>query len=234
VTARYLPVQLPSDGDPADWPVLGWAMLARATLTLDSLMELLPWRRAADASVLVRCLYEQVVTFAWIAIDPADHSEQWVRWDRRQRIKVDNDLQEHGSIPLLDPETRAAFEAKASEGPNMPSQVPVRAAAVDAHWSQFSALFHAGPADQRSMRGMYRTIYRGESQYVHAAVGSLDRLIVDSAIPGELTVLPFETTPHDTTPFTEGPILYALMLTVAEHALGLDPVESVLDAIFST
>src|SRR4051794_21447918 len=102
---QLYPRTVPATGAHHDWPAAGWAMLARSAGSLGSVMALLAPRRAIDAAVLARTLYEQAVTFAWIAINPTEHARRWVRWDRRQRIKADNDLRDVGAEPVLDAET---------------------------------------------------------------------------------------------------------------------------------
>jgi uncharacterized protein YcaQ len=59
-----------------------------------------------------------------------------VRWDRRQRIKADNDMQDLGAPALLDPDVRQAFEAVIASGPMMPDDLTQRARDADAYWSQ--------------------------------------------------------------------------------------------------
>ncbi len=101
LTWSFLPRTFASTGVPSDWPLSGFAMLARACGTLSSVMALIPQRRAGDAAVLARTLVEEVVSFAWIAIDPASNADAWLRWDRRQRLKLDNDMRDMGAPAVL-------------------------------------------------------------------------------------------------------------------------------------
>jgi hypothetical protein len=116
----FLPRTFESSGDPADWPLVGFAMLSRASGTLSSVMALIPARRSADAAVLARTLYEEIVTFAWIVIQPSTNAPAWVRWDRCQRIKYDNDMRNLGAPAMLEAQVRARFEAAIAAGPGMP------------------------------------------------------------------------------------------------------------------
>lgn len=208
-------------------------MLARACSTLNAVLDLAPPRRVADAAVLTRTLFEELVIFAWVAIDPDEHPARWVRWDRRQRIKADNDLQDKGLDPLLTPQARAAFEAEVAAGDLMPDNLIELTLAVDAHWSTVSTIFQSDPKGRRSFRGMYRHVYRNYSQYVHAGVGSLDRLITPGAQPRTLQLSMRETDPGAHSPFTLAPTLHGLGLFVAEYALGVAGIEPELDRIFS-
>jgi hypothetical protein len=228
-----LPRTFVSAGVPGEWPLTGFAMLARACGTLASVMALVPQRRAGDAAVLARTLFEEVVTFAWIAIDPASNADAWVRWDRRQRIKLDNDMRDMGAPAVLLPDVRRAFEAVIDGGTMMPDSLAQRATEVDRYWSQHLDAISDDPVRERTFRGMYRYVYRGESQHAHAAVASLEALIVDAAEPGKFHVLAVETDPGGFSSFTRAPMLYALGLLVAEAALALPGLAAAADAIFA-
>jgi hypothetical protein len=196
-------------------------------------MGLFPRRRHTDATVIGRSLYEQVVTFAWIAIDPAEHAQAWVRWDGQQRIKADNDLHDVGADALLDEETRRDFEGQIEAGTSMPDSVADRARRADTHWSQKLDMISDDPADPRTFRGMYRYVYRSQSQYAHAAPASLEPYVHNSDRPGHLHVILTEGSPNRTNAFTLSPHLYVLMLQVAEPTLALEGLSAECDAIFA-
>ena len=233
LTWSFLPRTFASTGVPSDWPLSGFAMLARACGTLSSVMALIPQRRAGDAAVLARTLFEELVSFAWIAIDPASNADAWLRWDRRQRIKLDNDMRDMGAPAVLLPDVRQAFEALIASGPMMPHNLAQRATEADGHWSRHITAIKDDPAGERTFRGMYRYIYRGESQHAHAAVASLEALIINAAEPGRFHVIPVETDPGLFNAFTRAPMLYVLGLLVAEVALDLPGVAGPADAIFA-
>ena len=222
-----------STGSHSDWPLVGFAMLSRACGTLESVMDLSPKRRAGDAAVLVRTLFEEVVTFAWIAIDPDTNAEAWVRWDRAQRIKADNDPRDVGAPPLLEPNVREEFAAHVRDGPVMPDNLADRARQADQHWAQHIDAIDDDAASASTFRGMYRYIYRGDSQHAHAAVASLDALIINAGEPGQMQVLLDETDPGENNPFTRAPTLLALGLLVAQHALDLPGMDAAIDDIFA-
>ena len=211
--------------------MLGFAMLARANGTLGSVMALIPERRAADAAVLTRTLFEEVVTFAWIAVDPATNATAWVRWDRRERLKLDNDFRDRGAPALLTPSRREEFEAFVAAGPLMPGNLADRALQADAHWLDRIEALDDDPHRAMCFRTLYRYAYRRDSRYVHAAVASVDPLIVDSVEPGKYVVLPVERDPGDANAFERAPIVFGLGLLVAEIALGLDGLSRKLGEI---
>ena len=82
------------------------------------------------------------------------------------------------------------------------------------------------------MRGLYRYIFRRESQHVHAAVASLEPFILGSP-PGPFHVISVETDPGPHSAFTIAPILYALALIVAEPMLGIRDLGRGVDAVLS-
>lgn len=233
LTSTFLPRTMPSAGDHGDWPLSGFAMLARACGTAASAIALAAERRATDAGALSRTLFEEVVTFAWIAIDPVVNAPAWVRWDRRQRIKLDNDLVDKGAEPWLTPQVRKEFEALIAAGPMMPEDLALRAVHADAHWAPRIDAIEPDPTSERSFRGMYRIVYRTDSQYAHAAVRSVEPFVVPAQEAGQFHVLPVETDPGPINPFTRAPGLYALALLVAEPTLGLSGLEAAIDTIFA-
>ena len=228
LTDGLLPRTVASTGGHGDWPLTGWAMLSRACGTLDSVMALIDERRATDAGVVVRSLFEQAVTFAWIAIQPNDNALAWVRWDRTERKKAHNDLLQHGGPALLDPQTVVNFDAVIAAGPLMPN-LAQRAEEADTHWA---AQIAAVRNPSTSFRGIYAVVYRTDSRATHAAVASVEPVIAPAG-PGQFEVLAVEQDPGEHSPFTRAPLLYGLMLLVAEPALGLADAEAELDRIFA-
>jgi hypothetical protein len=104
-----------------------------------------------------------------------------------------------------------------------------RAEEADAHWSTQIA---ATRNPSTSFRGMYSVIYRTDSQATHAAVSSVEPVVAPAGL-GEFQVLAVEEDPGERSPFTRAPMLYGLILLVAEPALGIEGVETALDRIFA-
>jgi hypothetical protein len=59
------------------WALFRTAALVRMADTVESLMDLMAAEQYLDGQILVRSLYEQVATFAWLSIDP--DTRQWRR-----------------------------------------------------------------------------------------------------------------------------------------------------------
>jgi hypothetical protein len=232
LAGRSFPREVASTGAHGDWPITGWGMLARMGGTADSIVALIPERRATDAAVLLRTLLESLVTFAWIGIDPPEHAPGWLRWDRRQRIKADNDVIQSGAQPLLDPQTREDFERIIDAGAAMPDDLSQRATQVDRYWGPRLDAVDEDPTSTRSTRGLYRYIFRRDSQHAHAAVASLEPLILGSP-PGPFQVIEVETDPGQPNAFTMASVMYGLALIFAEPMLGIPGLQNAADDVFA-
>ncbi len=64
IVRRELPVDGPDLPPQAGWPLVGPALIARRSGTLESILELQPLGRSTDPLILVRSLYDHAVTFA--------------------------------------------------------------------------------------------------------------------------------------------------------------------------
>jgi hypothetical protein len=69
------------------WRSYGAAMIARIDDVVESCVLLMEHRRVMDGAALVRVLYEHVVRFCWVAIDPETNlrllGEDALPWERR-------------------------------------------------------------------------------------------------------------------------------------------------------
>jgi len=92
------------------WPLVAPGLLAWCAGTVEAIVALMPLEREVDASILLRSLYEHVVAFAWLAIEPsAERLALWRKHDCSQRIKADNDCRALGE-EMLSPTLRADCE----------------------------------------------------------------------------------------------------------------------------
>lgn len=164
--SAHLPRHIPPGG--AEWDFYGQAMISRMIDTVESVVALMEADRAVDGGVLVRVLYEHVVKFCWISIDPAVHYERWRAdselWDR----KLDNDAI---AIGLVDeePVSTAALQS-------MPDMAQL-ADAVDRYWPEHISAFTSstkGPAALVTFRGLYLPVYRTASEAVHGRPSVLE------------------------------------------------------------
>jgi uncharacterized protein DUF5677 len=228
VVAQHLPRDVASTGRHDDWTVTGPAFVARSTRLVQSVLAL-PDEHEPAAGVLVRVLHEHVTMFAWLAIDPTSNLPQWVRRDRDERIKADNDMARF-STRLLTPEMRAKFEAERDAIPNRWPGLPVIAEQADQHWSTRMKAFST---DVYGLRGMYVALYRQYSPLVHGMPESLQRIVGDGPRPG-ISRVGVEEEPTENNAFTSAPFIYALGLLVAGEACGFPRVEGVYEVFERT
>ena len=110
------------------WQLLGTAMIARMADMVESVVVLLGADRDVDGAVLVRVLYEAVVKFCWISIDPDMNYLRWQEdtnyWEHRLR----RDLLDY-ELERVTEEELAEYAA-ARQMPPMPDM----AIAADKHW----------------------------------------------------------------------------------------------------
>src|SRR5207247_2432185 len=157
-----LPVEV-SASEPADsWPLVGQALVARATGTMKAIFMLLPAAGDADALILLRSLYEHVTTFAWLAADPTEERlKRWMKSDRQARLDSDEDCKQFG-VELLTKDQRAMFEKQVQDLPKAMPDLKQRAEAADEAWEgKITGL--RGSGESRSFRGMYGVGYRHHS-----------------------------------------------------------------------
>jgi Family of unknown function (DUF5677) len=214
VVAAHFPRDIPSAGRHDDWTVTGPAFVARSTRLVQSVLAL-PDEYEAAAGVLARVLHEHVTTFAWLAIDPLNNLPQWVRRDRSERVKADNDMGVFGSR-LLDPEVRTKFEAERDAIPDRWAGLAAMAQQADQYWSTRIKAFST---DLYGLRGMYLAMYRQFSALVHGMPESLHRVIGNGPRPG-LSRVGVDEQPAENNAFTNTPFIYALGLLVSREACG--------------
>jgi Family of unknown function (DUF5677) len=214
---EHLPFETEATGDADAWPLIGAALLSRATTTLDSMLLLQPTERGVDASMLGRSLYEHIVHLAWLGADPtAERIEEWPKDDLRQRLKADDDCRSVG-IELFTPEQRARVEAQVASMTGNPLVLTNLAVAADKYWAPritvFSSYKEAG-----SLRGLYAIAYRHYSGTAHPSYRGLNYVVEDITATQKRVVLegPFE----GLGPYGMATVLYALGLYVAAASVG--------------
>lgn len=231
-----------------NWDVVAPAMLFSASsclLSIRLLAETQAPRREQDAIVLLRRLYEHVVDFAWIAINPAVHAKKWVADDRFYRLKIDDDFAKLGRAELASSK-RAEFEQYIKANGRMPD-VASRADAADKHWTQLISghgVFPSKPAPAGgsivsaqngnwSLRTQYTIVYRLASGNAHPTPMSLSSYVQAQGNSGKFVV---GMNPHDHDDryaYTFAPLIFATMLFVSEHVLGV-PSRADVESIFGT
>jgi Family of unknown function (DUF5677) len=197
VVRRQLPIRV--YGGERWWTLYRTAALVRMTDTVESLLDLMGLDRDLDGQTLVRSLYEQVVTFAWIAIDPDRREWRWVGDGRWELLKLHNDAarfgESHGDPVLSDEEVAESKQSlglsdepasatedcesggrrrrRQPEAARILPPVTEMAEQADEHWSvRVRGLHPAG--HPLGFRGLYLPAYRVGSRAAHGALMALD------------------------------------------------------------
>jgi hypothetical protein len=146
------------------WRSYGPAMVARMADVVQSTLILMAADRVMDGGVMVRVLYEHVVKFCWIAIDPDRHLALWSEdalcWER----KLHTDLASYEEGFLTDDELDASSHYKALKLVELAHE-------ADQHWEGRIVGFVAsgkGPQAKYTLRHLYNPVYRTLSEPVHA------------------------------------------------------------------
>lgn len=222
-----LPIEGDSNGVETAWPLVGPALLAHATSNLKSIFLLRPHEAHNDASRLVRSLYDHVVTFAWLAVDPPARLGPWRKADLEERLKVDNEFID-ACEQLLPPAAREQMERDIAGIEGSAPDLASKALNADKHWVPLIE----GMEDEgfKSFRGLYTTSFRHHSGLVHATFRGLNHVTVDLAPPQKRVVL---EAPLDGLrgPYGMATVVYAFGLLVAARSLGW-PEASEVHGIF--
>jgi hypothetical protein len=161
-----------------------------------------------DVLVLLRTLYEQVVTFCWLAIDSDRHLVAWANEAHLERLRLHNDALAYGHSILTEDEVEAL---KRRHG--MPRLVE-RAAEVDDFWPSRIPAFRApgrAPKQLLTMRGLYVGLYRIASRAAHAHAPSVDRFVDHAQYPRRPAIVRLYAKPDDLAPLAVPLIVLALL-----------------------
>lgn len=153
------------------WRMFGAAVIVRMADTMESMMALMAAGLPIDGLILLRTMYEQVIRYLWVSIDPDTHMEAWgsnARWHLR---KLHNDALKFGQAVMDDDELAAAKGSKELPG------LADLARAVDTHWGGKMVGFRSpgtGKQGILTMRGLYTMVYRTGSRAAHVQPDSLE------------------------------------------------------------
>jgi hypothetical protein len=170
-----------------NWSLWSAALTMRMADTVEAAMRLMEAGHESDGRTLVRSLYEQVVTLAWIAIDAGPRYQRWFRHGLWDDLRMHNDAARFG-IPTLSEEEVAitrkwlglnsdADDAglKKKRQPDsslLLPPVPDRARESDEYWSSRISGLHP-PGHALGFRGLYLAAFRTTSRSVHTSIGGL-------------------------------------------------------------
>jgi hypothetical protein len=226
IASEIFPAAIPGSGRHDEWLIAGPGLMGRATRSLHALRVLKPGGFDSDGYTVLRSLYEHVTRFAWLAVNPARHLPLWIKWDREERLKVDNDLIDAKDPRQLPSNVRAMFEAERDAIPGKLPGLKELAMQADNHWSTHLDI-HASRNERHGFTGLYRLLYRHSSAVAHGTAYGLSGVIGDGA-PGVLIVGP-ERSFMDS-PFSLGGVVYAMGLIIYAEAFAVGGMIEALDA----
>jgi hypothetical protein len=206
------------------WQVtLGPAFLAKAAGTLESMLILLPRRHEVDALTLLRSLFEAVVSFSWVALEPSTNVYRWYSECHYWRLQEHREWLAAGSPPLLTEEEVTESEAFLKEHPRGRKTIAQRAKEADTRWA---ALVPGWGADSQigadtgwlsTLVGLHRWIYARGSDAAHSRNRGLDPFVTYSH---ERVLVHNEDRATSLLVYEAGTYLLCMMLGVADQSLG--------------
>lgn len=193
------------------WPVCAAAAQLRMCDTVDSIMVLMVAQQLGDARILLRSLYEQVVVFAWVSIDPDTRLERWEGASKKAQLTLHKEALRYGAN-VLGPDEVAEYSAT----PGVPS-TETMAHEDDRYWpGKVHSLHQAGGL--LSFHGLYQAVYRVGSRPTHGAFAALDPYVQVRAYRrpvGSATVT--EATEHAMIVYSLAAPLLGIALLIAER-----------------
>jgi hypothetical protein len=213
------------------WRAAGTAMIVRMADTVESIVALMNADLPVDSLILLRALYEQVVVYCWITIDPEGHYDRWLSGARWYERRLHNDSLAY-DLELLSEDELAASES-AVQLPGLAQM----ASEVDKHWGARMIGFRPARGGREgilTLRGLYVAIYRIASRAAHAQPHALEPYSDFQSYPRRVT------RPGPTTESIWWPLaipLYAHALLICSTQLRWpDPnrVRAINDAMYRT
>jgi hypothetical protein len=221
---RYFPIELDEPNTHDNWPVTGAALMARAGNLLAAILAVQDLRQRLEGSVLHRVLFEHVVTFAWLGFDPPSRMPNWLSSDARQRLDMANDWIRLGHDDPLDEAARTEMVRRSGAKP-LPTMVDMTNI-VDGEWPQRLPELAAPTTSFATFRGIYASLFRESSAFVHARIFGIEPLVRGGSLP-QVAISRKEKPMASANTFTLAPITFAMGLFVCTEALGWPSRQSI-------
>jgi hypothetical protein len=172
------PRVVPSNRNLDEWLVFVPATVLRCAYLVESILAL--EERHLDAGILLRSLFEHIVTFAWLAIDPSGRMPRIVAADYKSRMKMHEHFERVGRPGMLPEHVVQEMSAyvlavEAGLAGNSPAsdkqrlrllpQLDRMAEEADKYWNGRTALDLQGT---ESLSGQYALYFRNYSHFVHS------------------------------------------------------------------
>jgi|SRR5271154_1430313 len=193
------------------WRLCAAAALLRMCDTVDTIMIMMGRRKLLDAQTLLRSLYEQVVVFASVAIDPESRLAQWEGQSKIEQLKIHNEALAYGQTILTPAEVT---DFKSARG--LP-RTEAMARELDHYWpDRIAGVQPAGHL--LSFHGLYQGIYRTGSRPTHGAFAALDSYVQLAQRQNRAASVVVETTQHTMLTYSLAAPLLGIALFIAGRA----------------
>jgi hypothetical protein len=192
------------------------ACLARAHYTLETILG--TRAREVDCAALCRVLYEHVVTFSWLEINPDEHFPMLQCWEYNERVKMFKGAKEFGHTWDEGAIRRSLVDMGTTAAP----AIHDRAAAADRYWTRL------GLDWQWRFKRSYSNLYRLYSCHVHPTIMGLDCFITRNDGGG---IVGRPRAVHDDSMAAESVACFADGLAVASHRFGAPTIEQIVRAL---
>lgn len=158
-----------------EWPVIAAGHIARMAEIARSAALLIQADAQFDAYALARVMYEQMVTYCWIAMEPTTHIDRWKDTAEAHQLSAHEEAKRY-RIKIL-----TAAQVKRAKGKEKLT-VEQMAREADDYWSPRIEGFRVlsgkkHKLDLLTITGLYLGIYRTSSRIVHAQVHSLESVL---------------------------------------------------------
>ena len=158
-----------------EWPVIAAGHIARMAEIARSAALLIQAHAQFDAYALARVMYEQMVTYCWIAVEPTTHIRRWKDAAEAEQLKAHEEAKRYWFKMLTGGQARRVNGKE-------PLSVEQMAREADNYWSPRIEGFRVlsgkkHKLDLLTITGLYLGIYRTSSRIVHAQVHSLESVL---------------------------------------------------------
>lgn len=208
------------------WSVAGPALVARAAQTLRSMMLLYEARFDLDGATLTRTLFEQLLTFAYLAHAPEDRLLPYESADLDQSERIVAGVRAIG-YEMNEPEPWDR-EFLAPRPAPLKLGLPKLADHADQEWADVPRLFFRG---EQPFRLMYELVYRPACRVVHGKSYATGAFIDADSAP--TVVVRATERPSGVIGYEWGVWCFAMMLVISSRAQGWPPEGAVETAMRS-
>jgi hypothetical protein len=200
-------------------------LLFKAVAIMRGLLDLTRNGKNAEAMILARALADHVITFAWLAIDPARNYPRWERDDARERLRAQSRWEKRGRT-LLAPSVKRMFERRQANQVKYPPDLAQLGDKADEYWAARLG-FRAG---DRPFADTYDVIFKHCSSRTHASIQGLNDVL--EMTPDHAVLVLDRGADHQAGALRASLMIFGLGLKVAAETLAL-PARHDVERLFA-